>query len=115
MKKIDFAVGLDIADLVEPETVSLSPMADAYTQAMPQLCPLEFKRHGGDFEEAGLQLMVWQSASLAHLQFLKAAGRIEMSLPPKVPLGNFILHGKRTTGMSWSLDHLLKLMQEQAM
>jgi len=93
MKKTDFAVGLDVEGLVEPETVSLSPMADAYTQVMPQLCPLEVKRPGGNSEEAGLQVMVWQAASLAHLQSLKATGMSDAPLPPII--------GWTVEGPSW--------------
>ncbi|KAG9511645.1 hypothetical protein KCV07_g10026, partial [Aureobasidium melanogenum] len=69
----------------DPEQLFLSPMTDAYTATIPLVCGLEVKRLDGSEEEAQLQLMVWQTAMLAHLDYLrKIGGNPDLPLPPVV-------------------------------
>ncbi|KAG9764420.1 hypothetical protein D6C78_10086 [Aureobasidium pullulans] len=88
-KRTEFAIGVDTesglhAD-ADPEQLFLSPMTDAYTATLPLVCGLEVKRLDGSEEEAQLQLMVWQSAMLAHLDYLrKIGGSHNLPLPPVV-------------------------------
>ncbi|KAK6007891.1 hypothetical protein QM012_004705 [Aureobasidium pullulans] len=88
-KRTDFAIAVDtemsIHVDVDPEKLFLSPMIDAYTATLPLLCGLEVKRLDGSEEEAQLQLMVWQTAMLAHLNHLRiAGGGPDLPLPPVV-------------------------------
>ncbi|TIA33120.1 hypothetical protein D6C78_07769 [Aureobasidium pullulans] len=88
-KRIDFAIGVDTETGLhidaDPEQLFLSPMTDAYTATLPLVCGLEVKRLDGSEEEAQLQLMVWQTAMLAHLDYLrKIGGSPDLPLPPVV-------------------------------
>ena len=88
-KRTDFAIGVDTetglhAD-ADPEQLFLSPMTDAYTATIPLVCGLEVKRLDRSEEEAQLQLMVWQTAMLAHLDYLRRiGGNPDLRLPPVV-------------------------------
>ncbi|TIA27945.1 hypothetical protein D6C78_10964 [Aureobasidium pullulans] len=88
-KRTDFAIAVDIERSshvhADPEQLFLSPMTDAYTATLPLMCGLEVKRLDGSEEEAQLQLMVWQAAMLAHLDYLrKTGGSPNLPLPPVV-------------------------------
>ncbi|KAI5235341.1 hypothetical protein E4T42_09729 [Aureobasidium subglaciale] len=88
-KRTDIAIGVDTETGLhvdaDPEHLFLSPMTDAYTATIPLVCGLEVKRLGGSEEEAQLQLMVWQTAMLAHLDYLrKIGGNPDLPLLPVV-------------------------------
>ncbi|KAI4732663.1 hypothetical protein E4T50_16770 [Aureobasidium sp. EXF-12298] len=88
-KRTDFAIGVDTETGLhidaDPEQLFLSPMTDAYTATLPLVCGLEVKRLDGSEEEAQLQLMVWQTAMLAHLDYLREiGGSPDLPLPPVV-------------------------------
>ncbi|KAH0364272.1 hypothetical protein KCU65_g6920, partial [Aureobasidium melanogenum] len=88
-KRTDFAIGVNTATGIrvdaDPEQLFLSPMTDAYTATLPLVCGLEVKRLDGSEEEAQLQLMVWQTAMLAHLDYLRnTGGDLDLPLPPVV-------------------------------
>ncbi|THV81322.1 hypothetical protein D6D27_08612 [Aureobasidium pullulans] len=88
-KRTDFAIGVNTVTSLhadaDPDQLFFSPMTDAYTATIPPVCGLEVKRLDGSEEEAQLQLMVWQSAMLAHLDDLrKIGGNLDLLLPPVV-------------------------------
>ncbi|KAI4732207.1 hypothetical protein E4T50_17199 [Aureobasidium sp. EXF-12298] len=88
-KRTDFAIGVDTETGLhvdaDPERLFLSPMTDAYTATIPLVCGVEVKRLDESEEEAQLQLMVWQTAMLAHLDYLrKTGGNPDLPLPPVV-------------------------------
>jgi hypothetical protein len=73
----------------------LSQMSDAYTSNLCFPCPVVVKRHGGNAEEAELQLMVWQASALARLEHLRNHGREpHKPIPPVV--------GCTAVGHTWS-------------
>ncbi|KAG9964057.1 hypothetical protein KCU61_g3032, partial [Aureobasidium melanogenum] len=85
-KRTDLAIGVDMGLHVnaDPEQLYLSPMPNTYTATLPLVCSLEVKRlDGSEEEEAQLQLMVWQTAMLAHLDYLrKTGGNLDLPRPP---------------------------------
>lgn len=88
-RKIDFVIAVDTEEgshiEVDLNQVLGSPMTDEYTARLPLVCGLEIKRPGGNEQEAELQLMVWQAAMLAHLEYLhEAGGNRNLPLPPVV-------------------------------
>lgn len=72
-------------------------MTDAYTRETVLVCPLEVKRHGGDYNEAVCQLAVWSSAALEKLRFLASMGRDEEMVE------GFPYPGWTVVGYEWQL------------
>jgi hypothetical protein len=90
-RKTDFAIAVDTDKgthvNANPSLIPLSPMTDAYTERIPLLCGIEVKDFGGNEEDAQLQLMVWQTAMLTHLNYLHGPrSKDTPSLAPDIPL-----------------------------
>lgn len=117
-KRTDFAIAVDIERSshvhADPEQLFLSPMTDAYTATLPLMCGLEVKRLDGSEEEAQLQLMVWQAAMLAHLDYLRKTGAVptfhchrSWRGLSRITHGNFTSPGKSLAVLFTSCGRLL--------
>lgn len=78
-------------------------MSDAHTSNLCLPYPVVVKRHGGNAEEAELQLMVWQVSALAHLENLRNHGR-EPHKPIPLVVGCTVVGHTQSFYIAWR-DH----------